>query len=104
MTWQTRASRTVYENRWIRDGLAVDWSIWGDGYGLYSERSVPSLPDAPSALADRWRGRQELSSLARLGAPVLRRGDGCFAYHLAVCADDLDQGIAHLRDYHGNRV
>lgn len=54
------------------------------------------LPDVPSRFEDLWRGRQELSNLGSLGNPVLRRGDGCFAYHLAVCADDADQGITHV--------
>lgn len=53
------------------------------------------LPEASSGFADLWRGRQELSNLKSLGSPVLRRGDGCFAYHLAVCVDDADQGITH---------
>lgn len=55
-----------------------------------------ALPDQPLVFEDLWRGRQDLSSLCRLGAPVLRRGDGCFAYHLAVCSDDADQGITHV--------
>lgn len=55
-----------------------------------------ALPEEPWAFEDLWRGRQDLSSLRRLGAPVLRRGDGCFAYHLAVSVDDADQGITHV--------
>jgi hypothetical protein len=34
-----------YENRGIRDGLAADWGIWGKGYGTYSDKSVPYLPN-----------------------------------------------------------
>lgn len=55
-----------------------------------------ALPDEAISCDDLWRGRQDLSSLSRLGAPVLRRGDGCFAYHLAVSVDDADQGITHV--------
>ncbi|HNY32208.1 MAG TPA: glutamate--tRNA ligase family protein [Fibrobacteria bacterium] len=51
------------------------------------------LPDVPSCLEDLWQGIRNLDSLARLGDPVLCRGDGVFAYHLAVCVDDADQGI-----------
>jgi glutamyl-tRNA synthetase len=54
------------------------------------------LPECPSSFEDLWRGRQNLSSLEALGAPVLKRGDGCIAYHLAVCVDDADQGITHV--------
>jgi len=34
-----------YESRGIRDGLAADWGIWGKGYGTYSDKSVPYLPN-----------------------------------------------------------
>lgn len=51
------------------------------------------LPEHPSEWTDHWRGPQRLPRLDLLGDPVLRRGDGIFAYHLAVCADDADQGI-----------
>jgi len=51
------------------------------------------LPDTPSVVADLLRGTSRLERLSDLGDPVLRRGDGCFAYHLAVCVDDADQGI-----------
>ena len=35
------------QSRSIRDGLALAWWIWGEGraYHLYSDRSVPSLPN-----------------------------------------------------------
>jgi glutamyl-tRNA synthetase len=52
-----------------------------------------ALPDGPSRVEDAWQGAREIDSLALLGDPVLRRGDGVFAYHLAVCVDDADQGI-----------
>jgi glutamyl-tRNA synthetase len=72
------------------------------------------LPDVPSKFVDEWRGHQGIARLDTLGDPVIRRGDGIFAYHLAVCADDADQGVdlvvrgrdllpfAHLHGYlHG---
>ncbi len=34
-----------YEGRGIRDGLAADWGLWGKGYGTYSDKSVPYLPN-----------------------------------------------------------
>lgn len=58
----------------------------GDAWRLRLDRT-------PSRLEDSWQGVRELDSLDRLGDPVLRRGDGVFAYHLAVCVDDVDQGI-----------
>ena len=54
------------------------------------------LPDSPSVFEDLWRGARRLERLSDLGDPVLRRGDGCTAYHLAVCADDADQAITHV--------
>lgn len=51
------------------------------------------LPDAPSTVADLLRGTSRLERLSELGDPVLRRGDGCIAYHVAVCVDDADQGV-----------
>ncbi len=54
------------------------------------------LDDDPSTIDDLWMGRHELSRLSQIGDPVLRRGDGCTAYHLAVCLDDFDQGITHV--------
>jgi len=51
------------------------------------------LPPVPSEFFDEQRGIQRLASLDALGDPVLRRGDGIFAYHLAVCVDDADQGV-----------
>lgn len=54
------------------------------------------LPDAPSDIGDLWMGHRRLDRLSRLGDPVLRRGDGCTAYHLAVCVDDFDQRITHV--------
>ncbi len=54
------------------------------------------LPGTPSDIDDLWAGHRHLDDLSRLGEPVLRRGDGCTAYHLAVCVDDADQGITHV--------
>lgn len=55
-----------------------------------------ALPDIASRHSDLWLGPRNLPSLAELGDPVLRRGDGCTAYHLAVCVDDADQGVTHV--------
>ena len=54
------------------------------------------LPDTPAEIDDIWMGQRRLGRLDLLGDPVLRRGDGCTAYHLAVCVDDSDQGISHV--------
>jgi glutamyl-tRNA synthetase len=54
------------------------------------------LPPRSSQFTDGWMGARHLERLSDLGDPVLRRGDGCTAYHLAVCADDFDQGITHV--------
>ena len=49
------------------------------------------LPPLLDLAADDWMGARAGSP--SLGDPVLRRADGVFAYHLAVCADDADQRI-----------
>jgi glutamyl-tRNA synthetase len=51
------------------------------------------LPGVLSEFVDERRGAQRMASLEALGDPVLRRGDGIFAYHLAVCVDDADQEV-----------
>lgn len=51
------------------------------------------LPAHASEFVDEIRGFHRVERLDSLGDPVLRRGDGIFAYHLAVCADDADQGV-----------
>jgi len=54
------------------------------------------LPSRSSEFTDGWMGARRLDDMSALGDPVLRRGDGCTAYHLAVCVDDFDQGITHV--------
>jgi glutamyl-tRNA synthetase len=51
------------------------------------------LPEGPSEFFDEWCGQRRIARLDTLGDPVLRRGDGNFAYHLAACVDDADQGV-----------
>ena len=51
------------------------------------------LPDRWSGFVDALRGAHAVARLDAIGDPVLRRGDGIFAYHLAACVDDADQGI-----------
>ncbi len=54
------------------------------------------LPEISDAFDDLWAGPQKLPSLADCGDPVLQRADGVFAYHLAVIADDADEGVTHV--------
>lgn len=51
------------------------------------------LPPRLGAVHEAWGTPP---GTAAPGDPVLRRGDGIFAYHLAVCADDADQGVTHV--------
>lgn len=62
-----------------------------------------ALPHVPSRVEDLLQAPSTLEDLSRLGAPVLQRADGCYAYHLAVCVDDHDQGVDTVvrgRDLH----
>ncbi|MEZ0372989.1 MAG: tRNA glutamyl-Q(34) synthetase GluQRS [Candidatus Sericytochromatia bacterium] len=69
-------------------------------------RGRPARTDRPMAL--RWRtpaatlrvrdlrlGELE-QDLASVGDIVLRRNDGCYAYHLAVVVDDALMGVSHV--------
>jgi glutamyl-Q tRNA(Asp) synthetase len=54
------------------------------------------IPDEPIAFADRLQGI-EWFDLAKLsGDFVIKRGDGFFAYQLAVVVDDAEQGITDV--------
>ncbi|MCD7098724.1 tRNA glutamyl-Q(34) synthetase GluQRS [Stenotrophomonas sp. MMGLT7] len=48
------------------------------------------------AFDDLLRGPQRQDVHAEVGDFVLLRADGCWAYQLAVVADDADQGITHV--------
>jgi glutamyl-tRNA synthetase len=76
-------------------GPAYSGRCRGRSRGEVGERDAwrLRLPTGPSEFSDRIRGPQRVEALDSLGDPVLRRGDGIFAYHLAACADDADQGI-----------
>ncbi|NBW81451.1 tRNA glutamyl-Q(34) synthetase GluQRS [bacterium] len=45
---------------------------------------------------DRWQGQQCSFVSREAGDFVVRRADGCFAYHLAVVVDDQLQGVTHV--------
>jgi glutamyl-queuosine tRNA(Asp) synthetase len=70
-----------------------------------SEQAVPPdgvvalrlrLPGGAVAWEDRLLGPQLDDPASLTGDPLLFRRDGCFAYHLAVVADDGDQGITEV--------
>ena len=56
--------------------------------------AVPA--DAEIALDDRWQGRHVERVADQAGDFVLRRGDGVFAYQLAVVVDDLAMEITDV--------
>jgi len=45
---------------------------------------------------DRWCGCQEVDVEQAVGAFIIRRADGLFAYHLATVVDDSDANISHV--------
>jgi len=64
-------------------------------------RRAPALrfavtPGALVAFVDGLRGPQRERVDLRAGDFVLRRGDGVFAYQLAVVVDDLEMGVDHV--------
>jgi glutamyl-queuosine tRNA(Asp) synthetase len=54
------------------------------------------VPDAPLGWTDRVLGGQEDDPAQLTGDPLLHRRDGCYAYHLAVVADDGAQGVTEV--------
>ncbi|GLH67287.1 tRNA glutamyl-Q(34) synthetase GluQRS [Geothrix edaphica] len=54
------------------------------------------LPDGAVAWEDRLLGLQADDPVVLTGDPLLFRRDGCFAYHLAVVADDGAQGVTEV--------
>ena len=54
------------------------------------------LPEGSVAWEDRLLGPQMDDPTALTGDPLLFRRDGCFAYHLAVVADDAAQGVTEV--------
>ncbi len=45
---------------------------------------------------DRWQGKQHIHLEGELDDYVLRRGDGMYAYNLAVVLDDIAMGITEV--------
>lgn len=45
---------------------------------------------------DRWLGPQHQDVMREIGDFIIRRGDGLWAYQLAVVVDDGQQGVTHI--------
>jgi glutamyl-Q tRNA(Asp) synthetase len=50
----------------------------------------------PTEFEDAWLGPQIVWVSREAGDFLLRRKDGCYAYHLAVVVDDYLQGVTHV--------
>ena len=59
------------------------------------------VPDETVCVSDRWTGERLCQNLkSEVGDFVVQRGDGVYAYHLAVVVDDFDMGVTDvLRGY-----
>jgi glutamyl-tRNA synthetase len=53
-------------------------------------------PDRTVVVEDRWQGRVSENVWETVGDFVLRRGDGVYAYQLAVVVDDLAMGVTEV--------
>ena len=53
-------------------------------------------PDREVVVDDRWQGRVVENVWRTVGDFVLRRGDGVYAYQLAVVVDDLAMGVTEV--------
>ncbi|WP_407570598.1 tRNA glutamyl-Q(34) synthetase GluQRS [Deinococcus altitudinis] len=55
------------------------------------------VPDETVCVCDGWTGADLCQNLRReVGDFVVQRGDGVYAYHLAVVADDADMGVTDV--------
>lgn len=103
-----KAAGLAYPCGCTRRELA-DSALAPDGAAIYPGTCRNGL--LPGKSARSWRLRVEGAAIAfddavqgpmrqdlerEAGDFVLRRGDGYFAYQLAVVADDADQGITHI--------
>ena len=55
-----------------------------------------SIDSCDIEFTDRWQGVQHIHLEGELDDYVLRRGDGMYAYHLAVVLDDIAMGITEV--------
>jgi glutamyl-tRNA synthetase len=55
-----------------------------------------AVPPGEVVVRDRWQGESCQDVSSEVGDFVLRRGDGVFAYQLAVVVDDLAMGIGEV--------
>ena len=55
------------------------------------------VPDETVCVSDRWTGERLCQNLkSEVGDFVVQRGDGVYAYHLAVVVDDFDMGVTDV--------
>lgn len=54
------------------------------------------VPSKFYGFEDRWQGRQSYKLEDTYDDFVVKRGDGMFAYHLAVVVDDIDMGVTEV--------
>ena len=55
------------------------------------------MPDEQVCVTDHWTGETLCQNLRpEVGDFVLRRGDGAYAYHLAVVVDDAEMGVTDV--------
>lgn len=57
---------------------------------------VPEASQAVFGFHDRWQGWQQQDIGSEVGDFVVLRGDGFWAYQLAVVVDDGEQGVTHV--------
>jgi len=96
-----------------RKDIEAEWLTLGRSKPRHGERVYPGtcrhglqgkaprawrlrVQDGTLLWNDRRLGAQAQDVAAAVGDFVLKRADGCFAYQLAVVADDGVQGISHI--------
>lgn len=68
-----------------------------DCSGIRNPRAMRlAVPDETICFADRLYGRQEVNLISHCGDFIVKRGDGAWAYQLAVVADDARMGVTEV--------
>lgn len=73
------------------DGFCRDLSLAFEGKAIRFKQVLNG-----STFVDLHLGEQGINHPSAQEDPVLQRADGIFAYHLAVVADDIEQGVSHI--------
>jgi glutamyl-Q tRNA(Asp) synthetase len=68
----------------------------GAGHGPYAVRYAIDAQEPPVEFEDAFQGHYRQDCRRECGDFIVKRRDGCIAYHLAVVVDDARQGVTEV--------